>query len=145
MFDVAQLGDCGGVEHARKAPVLLGDPQAHIGATGYHLRLRVRGAQCQKLQQAARLRVGAVCGLLRDGLQQGPCCGLVLLGCRVVAQAAGRVDDGAVTGAAAQVAAEVFFRHSAVHGMALAHPVLVQAEQAHRKTGGAKTALGRVL
>ena len=89
--------------------------------------------------------VGAVFGLRGCGLQKSQRCGLVLLGCRVVAQAAGRVDDGAVAGAAAQVAAEVFFGHGAVHSLALAHPVLVQAEQAHRKTGGAKTALGRVL
>ena len=39
----------------------------------------------------------------------------------------------------------VTFGHGAVHSLALAHPVLVQAEQAHRKTGGTKTALGRVL
>ena len=53
-------------------------------------------------------------------------------------------QNRAVTGAAAEVARQGFLRGGACHRLALAHPVLVQAKQAHGKTGGAKTALAGV-
>ena len=53
----------------------------------------------------------------------------------------GGVQNGPVPGAPAQVARQVLPGHIARDGLATDHPVLVHAEQAHHKAGGAKAAL----
>ena len=52
-----------GVQHARKLAVLLGHPQADIGATGDQLCIWMRLAQCQQFGQGAGGEVGGVGGL----------------------------------------------------------------------------------
>ena len=52
-----------GVQHARKLAVLLGHPQADIGATGDQLRVRMRAAQGKQFRQGSGGEVGGVGGL----------------------------------------------------------------------------------
>ena len=54
------------------------------------------------------------------------------------------VADGAVAGAAAQVAREFFLGQLAGDGLTMADMVLVHAEEAHHEAGSAEPALGAV-
>ena len=56
----------------------------------------------------------------------------------------GRVQNGPVTGAAAQVARQRLLRLGATDRLVFQHLVLVQAKQAHGKAGRAKAALAGV-
>jgi hypothetical protein len=51
LVDAAQLGHARHVQHLGELAVLLGHPQAHVGAAGHELGLRVRGARRQQLGQ----------------------------------------------------------------------------------------------
>ena len=55
-----QLGHAGHVQQLIKAPVLLGNPQAHVGAARHDLGSRVGGAPRQQLAQAGRGHVGGI-------------------------------------------------------------------------------------
>ncbi len=60
LFDAAQLGRLGDVQHLGKLAVLLGDPQAHVGATRHHLRQRVCRARCQQGRFRGRRNIGQI-------------------------------------------------------------------------------------
>jgi hypothetical protein len=51
------------------------------------------------------------------------------------------IQNRPVTRATAQVAAQIMLRLFTRHGLAFGDAVLIGGEQAHHKTGGAKTAL----
>ena len=136
----------GDVQNLRVLAVLFGDPQAHVGGAGHHQRIGVRGACGQQGRQGVRGQVvvmGDLWGLakLRQLLEQF---GLIHLRARQVGHALRGVENRAVTGAAAQVAGELFHRQFAADGAALADMVLVHAEHAHHKTRRAETALRTV-
>ena len=58
LHHLPQLGRAGHVQDALVLLVLLGDPQAHIGATGHQLGLRVMGTGLQQRGQAGGGQVG---------------------------------------------------------------------------------------
>ena len=62
--NLAQFGHLRQVNDLRKLPVLLGDPQPHIGAARHQLRFRVRGAQLEQFGQSLWQFISQI-GLLR--------------------------------------------------------------------------------
>ena len=70
--------------------------------------------------------------------------GLVDLGARQIGHLLGGVENRAVTGAAAQIARKIVLGLFARDGLALAHAVLVHAEQAHHEARRAEAALRSV-
>ena len=136
IVNLAQLFHARHVQHLGKVAVLLGNPQAHVGATGHKLRLRIRVAQRQQRGQFGGRGVGAHSGLwgaFRRGLNWRQRIGFGLRHLGQCAQATANlwrvqrlarqlrhglrgVQNGAVAGAAAQIARQRVRRHFAADG-----------------------------
>ena len=140
VFHFFQLGHAGQVDHLVKPAVLLRDPQTGVGAPGHQLRLGVAGPQRQQLGQGGGQGVMRVQGvaLVGPGFQLAARCGGW-----VQVHGAGRVQDRAVAGAAAQIARDRFHGFFSRHRLALG--AVVEVVQAHDKPGGAKPALAGVV
>ena len=114
-FNAAQLGHAGDIDHGVIIFVQLGHPQADVGAAGHHLRSGSGGAGGQQFGQAGGQQVGAVC-MIRPRLdlrQRGLEPVLVKPHRRKAGHLLRRVQDGPVTGAAAQVARQLGLRQFA--------------------------------
>ena len=69
-LDAQQLGAAGDVDDLREVPVLLGDPQADVGAASHDERLRLRRAQRHQLGQGGGAGVEGFTGVWSQiGLQ----------------------------------------------------------------------------
>ena len=114
-FNAAQLGHAGEVDHSVINFVQLGHPQADVGAAGHQLRSGPGGAGGQQFSQGGGQKVGAL-SLARGRLdlrQRGLEPVLVKPHRRKAGHLLRRVQDGPVTGAAAQVARQLGLRQFA--------------------------------
>ena len=144
--DAAQFLGAGDVQNLRVLLVLFGDPQAHVGGASGDQRVGMCGACGEQFLQVVRCQIACCIGRA-GGVQRGQLLeqfALIHLHARQFAHALRRVEDGAVAGAAAQVAREFFHRQLARDGLAFADMVLVHAEHAHHKAGRAEAALRAV-
>ena len=146
--DAFQRGHITQINNVAQVAQLLGHPQANVGGAGQQARLRLCRAQCHQFIDAAwrvevlaAVLIGAQAGALQplQLLRQG-----IAVECdtRQFAHASGRIDDGPVAGAAAQIARQAVVDFAARGRLAVF--LQIHAPQRHDKAGRAKAALGTV-
>ena len=148
-FDALQVLHYPQADHARRILQLLVDPQPDIAVAGHQQRIGVFHPQRRQFGQADR----GMPGLLRErrrpsGMrrqlqlaQRFDQRGFIEARQRFSGQGQGRIDNGPVAGATAQVTGQGAPDCGAIGVV----PLLQQGKQRHDKTGGAETTLGSVM
>nr|GEU28080.1 hypothetical protein [Tanacetum cinerariifolium] len=140
-----QRGHVAQVDDVAQFAQLLGDPQADVGGAGQQRGVRMGGAQRHQFVHRARRIKGAAAGRVADarlalqGAQLGRDGGAVERHARQFRHAVGSVDDGAVAGAATQVAGQAVVDFAALCGLAVF--IEVHAPQRHHESRRAEAAL----
>ena len=148
-FDTFHFGDVADVDHHRQGAVELRDFQRQVGATGEQAGLWVSVVEIGQIGHGQRHQTAFVAAVEFadvggcDGFQAGDglgFSGVELIGLLAAARLLGRFQNWPIASATAEVAGERFVGFMGI-GLVT---VLLQREQRHHETGGAKAALRTV-